>query len=329
MRVLILGGTLFLGRHLVESALRRGDEVTIFNRGQRNPGLFPEVTRLIGDRDGNLNALKGGNWDAVIDTCGYVPRIVSDSARLLADSVGHYTFISSISVYANQGRRNREDSPVGTLTDETVEQVTGEAYGPLKALCEQAAERAMDGRVLNIRPGLIVGPHDPSDRFTYWPARVARGGEVLAPGAPTLPVQIIDARDLADWALSMAEARQTGVYNATAPVQPYHFDDVLEACRQESGGDARFTWVEDAFLLERQVGPWMELPLWLPSGSDHSGMMDADTAKAAAAGLRQRPLAETVRDTLAWDRTRPADLERRAGMKPEREAELLAAWHSR
>ena len=189
MNLLILGGTVFLGRHLVEAALARGHAVTLFNRGQHNPDLFPEVERLRGDRDGDLQALEGRRWDAVVDTCGYVPRVVRASAEMLAPNVDHYTFISSISVYADTSKPGiDEQAPVGTLDDPTTEEVTGESYGPLKALCEQAAEAAMPGRVLNIRPGLIVGPHDPTDRFTYWVRRVAEGGEVLAPGNPHAPV---------------------------------------------------------------------------------------------------------------------------------------------
>ncbi len=327
MKLLILGGTAFLGRHLVESALQRGHEVTLFNRGQRNPGLFPEVEHLRGDRNGNLEALKGRRWDAVIDTCGYFPRQVRESAQLLADQVEHYTFISSISVYASFEKTNDESSPVGKLEDETVEQITGETYGPLKALCEQAAEAAMPGRVLNIRPGLIVGSHDPSDRFTYWPHRIARGGEVLAPGRPDRPVQIIHARDLADWNLNMSEARKVGVYNATGPEYVLTMGEVLQTCKAVSGSDAHFTWVDEAFLLEQKVGAWVELPLWIPS-SGPAAMQETDISKALAAGLTFRPLADTVRDTLEWDRTRPSDIQRRAGLKPEREAEVLKAWHA-
>ncbi len=218
MRILILGGTVFVGRHLVEAALARGHEVTLFNRGQHGPDLYPGVEKLRGDRDGGLDALRGRRWDAAIDTCGYVPRIVRASATLLANAVDHYTFISSVSVYPEAHTRHLdEDSPVGALDDESVEDVTPETYGPLKALCEQAAEGAMSGRALTIRPGLIVGPHDPTDRFTYWPRRVAQGGEVLAPGRPERPVQIIDARDLAAWTLQLVASGARGVYNATGP----------------------------------------------------------------------------------------------------------------
>ena len=327
MQLLILGGTVFLGRYLVEAARARGHEITLFNRGRHNPDLFPDVEKLRGDRDGDLGALQGRRWDAVIDTCGYIPRVVRSSAELLAAAVAHYTFISTISVYAELGRRTIDESaPVGTLEDPTVEQVTGETYGPLKALCEQAAEQAMPGRVLNVRPGLIVGPHDPSDRFTYWVHRVAEGGDVLAPDGPERPVEIIDVRDLAEWTVRMAEGHQTGVYNATGPDYPLTMGQVLQECKTVSGSDARFVWVDQQFLLDAGVAPWSELPLWIPDDPEGGGVFGVNCDRAIAAGLTFRPLTETVRDTLAWDATRPADVERRAGITREREAQLLQAW---
>ncbi len=325
MKLLILGGTAFLGPHLVEAAQARGHEITLFNRGQRNPALFPDLEKLRGNRDGDLTALQGRRWDAVIDTCGFVPRVVRASAELLADAVDHYTFISSISVYADTSKPGIDESaPVGTLADETSEEITNEAYGPLKALCEQAAERAMPGRVLHIRPGLIVGPHDPTDRFTYWPHRITQGGDVLAPGRPERLVQFIDARDLASWTIRMVEAKQTGIYNATGPDYPLTMGQVLEECRHQSGSDARLIWVDEKRLLAAGASPWMEVPLWIPeTDPDSAGFAAVNCHKAFAAGLTFRPLAETVRDTLAWDAARPADVERRAGMKPEREAHYL------
>jgi 2'-hydroxyisoflavone reductase len=330
MQLLILGGTIFLGRHLVDAAAARGHAVTLFNRGQHNPELYPDVEKLRGNRDGDLEALRGRRWDAVIDTCGYVPRIVRASAELLAPSVDHYTFISSISVYAGMQTPGMDESaPVGTLEDASVEEVTGATYGPLKALCEQAAETAMPGRVLNIRPGLIVGPHDPSDRFTYWPRRVARGGEVLAPGRPGRAVQIIDVRDLAEWTVRMVEGQQTGVYNATGPDHVLTMGEVLDACQDVSGSDARFTWVSEEWLREAGVAPWSELPLWVPEREENAGFSSIDCRQAFAAGLTFRPLTDTVRDTLAWVADLPADREPRAGLKPEREQELLAGWKAR
>lgn len=323
MKLLILGGTIFVGRHLVEAALARGHQVTLFNRGQHNPDLYPQVEKLRGDRDGNLTALEGRRWDAVIDTCGYVPRIVRASAELLAGAVDHYTFISSISVFPTEGVQHiDENTPVATIEDESVEEITGETYGPLKALCEQAAAAAMPGRVLNIRPGLIVGPHDPTDRFTYWPQRVARGGDVLAPGHPDAPVQFIDARDLAEWTVDMVQTKQTGLYNATGPAEPLTMGDFLRACKTTLNSDANFIWAGEAFLLEQQVTPFVEMPLWVPE--DAGVLLATDCRKAIAAGLIFRPIDETIRDTLAWDQTRPADREWRAGLSPQRERELLA-----
>jgi 2'-hydroxyisoflavone reductase len=328
MRLLIIGGTVFLGRHLVESALRRGHQLTLFNRGQHNPDLFPQVEKIHGDRDGGLDALAGGRWEAVIDTCGYVPRVVRTSAESLADRVEHYTFISTISVYAEPLTPGADESaPVGRLVDESVEQITGETYGPLKALCEQAVEQTLPGRSLIIRPGLIVGPHDPSDRFTYWPGRVARGGEVLAPSGPERLSQIIDARDLADWTLAMVVRRATGTYNATGPAEPLTLGRLLQTCREVSGSDASFTWVSDEFLTENGVTPYTELPLWLPI--QYAAWEMVSIQKALEAGLKFRPLAQTVRDTLEWERTRPADTPRRNGLPAERETAILKLWNSK
>lgn len=342
MKLLILGGTQFLGRHIVESALRRGHGVSIFTRGQSNPELFPEVEKLRGDRDGNLEALRGGRWDAVIDTSGFVPRVVRDSAELLAECVERYVFISSISAYSDFDERVHEKSPAAKMADESVEEVGGETYGPLKALCERAVEEVMPGRALHVRPGLIVGPHDTTVRFVYWPRRVARGGEVLAPGRPERLLQFIDARDLSDWIVRMTEARATGVYNATGPDYELTMGDLLSECERATGGDARFTWVDDEFLLEHGVEPWTELPLWLTPGVEKFRyFMEANVDKALRAGLTFRPLSETIRDTCVWDEACPdnsaaagsepgdGDDEPDPTLKPERERELLDEWHAR
>jgi 2'-hydroxyisoflavone reductase len=326
MKILLIGGTVFLGRHIVDAALARGHEVTLFNRGQHNPELFPEVEKLRGDRDGGLDALKGRRWDVAIDTCGYVPRVVSASAALLADAVSHYTFVSSCSVYPDDAVGADENTPVVRLADPTTEEFRGEAYGGLKALCEEAAEAAMPGRVLNVRPGLIVGPYDKSDRFTYWPVRIARGGEVLAPNRPEAPVQVIDGRDLALWIVKMAEVRTVGVFNATGPMYRMTLGEVLETSKAALGSDATFTWVSDEFLKAQGVGGWIELPLWVPDGGIE-GIFSTNINKAIAAGLTFRPLAETVRDTVAWNATQAADRKWLAGLKPERETELLRLWH--
>jgi 2'-hydroxyisoflavone reductase len=326
MQILILGGTVFLGRHLVEAALARGHDVTLFNRGQHNPELFPQVEKLRGDRDGDLAALAGRRFDAAIDTSGYLPRVVRASAELLAPNVGHYTFISSISVYAGFAKLGiDEDEPVGTLADPTSEELNGESYGPLKALCEQAAEAAMPGRTLVIRPGLIVGPDDPSDRYSYWPVRIARGGPFVAPERPGYLVQYIDVRDLAAWTIAMVEARRVGVYNATGPAAPQPIGELFDVCAAAAGSDATPVWASAALLAEHGVQPWMELPLWVPEGPEYAGFSAVSIARALAAGLSFRPAAATAADTLAWAAARPADHQWRAGLPAEKEAAILAA----
>ncbi|MCL4867544.1 MAG: SDR family oxidoreductase [Anaerolineae bacterium] len=328
MKILLLGGTVFLGRAIVEAALARGHEITLFNRGKSNPGLYSHLEQIHGDRDGGLEVLASRRWDVVIDTCGYVPRLVRDAAAFLADKVDHYTFISTISVYSDNNIVNMDESgPLGILEDETVEQITGESYGPLKVLCEQAATEAMRGRALHVRAGLIVGPYDRSDRFTYWPVRVARGGEILAPGSPDDPTQFIDVRDLAAWTIHASEARLTGPYNVTGPDYRLTMGQLLQTCHQVIGRDAHFTWVNDAFLQEQQVGPFVEMPLWIPQ-EGNAGFSTVNCQKAIAAGLQFRPLAETILDTLTWSNTR-IDYNWPRTLKPEREIELLAAWQQR
>jgi 2'-hydroxyisoflavone reductase len=328
VRLLVLGGTLFVGRHLVEAALDRGDEVTLFNRGRTNPDLYPEVEHLRGDRDGDLSALSSREWDAVVDTSARIPRWVKSAADVLTDSVGHYTFISSGSVYADTSRPGtHESAPVHTLEDETTEDYgSPEAYGALKALCERAAEERFSGRALSVRAGLIVGPYDPTGRFTYWPHRIARGGAVLAPEPRDQPVQIVHARDLADWILAMAERRSTGVFNAVGPEQPLTLAGVLEECRRATDSDAELVWVGERFLVDQGVEAWSDLPLWLAPNENHdyAGFLSVDVSRAVAAGLRFRPLAATVRETLA--QAEPTD---DAGLSPQRESELLDLWTHR
>jgi 2'-hydroxyisoflavone reductase len=262
-----------------------------------------------------------------VDTCGYVPRIVRASASKLAGQVPHYTFVSSISAYADpMPVAADEGAPLATMEDEAVEEITGETYGPLKVLCEETVKEVYGEGALIIRPGLIVGPYDPTDRFTYWPVRVARGGIVLAPGAPTNPVQVIDGRDLALWMLTMVERRATGAYNATGPAMPLPMQEVLTACRKDAGSDATFTWVSDAFLLAHDVRPYVDMPLWVP-GEDAEAFGTVSVAKAIASGLTFRPLRETIADTRRWAAQRGEEYEWRAGLSEAREAQLLRAWH--
>ncbi len=333
MKILIIGGTKFIGRHQVEAALAAGHEVTLFNRGQTNPELFPEVEKLRGDRDGQLDALKGRTWDVVIDNCGYVPRVVRQSAELLSDVVGRYIFISTVSVYNEPDKPGIDESgQLETLQDETTEEVM-QAYGGLKVLCERVVQEVYGERALIIRPGLIVGPHDPTHRFTYWPLRMAdesrQGGEVLAPGTPDNPVQFIDSRDLNEWVIRMAEQSGSGVYNATGPDIPLTMGTVLEVCQQVAETDLRLTWVDETFLLQHEVAPYTEMPLWVPA--EAIAFNTFDVRKAISAGLAFRPLHETVRDTLNWERNRPhqPDEKMMDGMSTRREAELLMAWHAR
>lgn len=328
MRILILGGTRFAGRAMAAAALERGHTVTLYNRGT-TPGLFPEVEELHGDRTLTLDTLAGRTWDAVIDPSGYVPRVVHMAVERLKPAAPHYTFISSLSVYADTSLPGQDESAaLARLEDEQVETVDENTYGPLKVLCERRVQAGFGENALIVRPGLIVGPHDPTDRFTYWPVRVARGGEVLAPGQPQCGVQFIDVRDLAEWIIRMVEGQKGGVYNAVGPEQPVAMGDLLETCRAVSGSDARFTWLPEDFLLKQEVGPWIEMPLWVPASEPQmAGFFQFDASCAVAEGLAFRPLDATVRDTLAWASIRPGDHQPRAGLSPEREAGLLALYH--
>jgi 2'-hydroxyisoflavone reductase len=332
LNILILGGTGFLGPHTVRAALARGHDITLFNRGKTNDDLFPQLETLYGDRNGNLEALKGRDWDAVIDTSAYYPRVVRDSAGLLKGHIGQYVLISTISVYGafvNPGMD--ETAPVGTIEDETVEQVTGETYGPLKALCEKAAEETLPGIVTNIRPGLIVGPGDPTDRFTYWPVRVSKGGEVLAPGDGSTQIQQIDVRDLADFIIHTIERNITGVFNADSPMGQRTMKELLTTCKKVSGSDASFVWVDAEFLAEQGIRPWQDMPCWIPQEGDYAAFGRVSSAKAIANGLKCRPLTDTVRATLDWWETLPEErrARMRAGLTSEREEAALAAWHDR
>jgi 2'-hydroxyisoflavone reductase len=320
MKLLVLGGTKFLGRHAVDAALADGNEVTIFTRGETNPELFLEAEHLVGDRDGKLDALVGRRWDGVIDTSGYVPRVVRQSAELLRDAVERYVFVSSISVYDDFSEPVDESSPVALLEDPDTEEIM-EAYGALKAACENVVEEVYGERSARVRAGLIVGPFDPTDRFTYWPRRIALGGDVLGPGSPDAPVQFVDARDLARWLVTLALTGPGGTFNATGPAEPLTFAELLARARDAIGSDANVVWVDDQRVLDAEVQPWTELPLWLP-GDEYAGMARADIDRALAAGLTFRPIEETVVDTLAWDQDVPGD---RPTLAHEREQEILAA----
>jgi len=331
LRILILGGTGFTGPHQVRYAISRGHKVTVFNRGKTNPGSVPAgVERLQGDRStGDLEALKGREWDAVIDIPSTLPRWVRDAATLLKDSAGQYLFISTISVYKDNSKPGADEtSPVIELPDPTIEQITGEAYGGLKAYSEKEAEKAFPGRATIVRPGLIVGEGDNSDRFTYWPARIARGGEVLAPGNPTDPVQFIDARDLAEFAIRMVEQKAFGTYNATGPAHPLTIAEMLYGIKAVTTAGAQFTWVPASFLETQKVEPWSHMPVWIPPTGDMRGFAAVSIQRALDKGLTFRSLADTTQSTLAFHESRPADRKAklRAGITPEREAEVLAAW---
>ena len=327
MKILILGGTVFLGRHLVEAARHAGHEVTLFNRGMTNPDLFPDLEKITGERDGGLEVLAGRSWQAAIDTSGYFPRIVGNTVRQLANQVEHYTFISTISVYETSAQTPLDENARVQKTDKSQAEVKGEDYGALKYLCECETEKLMPGRSLIVRPGLIVGPHDPTDRFTYWVRRVAQGGDILAPGSKGAGVQFIDARDLAEWAMRSIEINATGVFNATGPAAPLSMEEFLNACQQTCQRSdiqpARFAWMPDKLLLDANVQPWSELPLWIPEDSPDRSILAIDTSRATEKGLKYRPLVETIWDTLKWDRLRDHSHEMKAGLTPKREAELL------
>jgi len=320
VRLLILGGTKFLGRATTEAALARGHEVTLFNRGQTNPELFPEAVKIHGDRAHDLSLLAGKSWDAVLDPSGYVPQIVRASAEALADAVDYYLFVSSISVYADflgpfdeeSDRKELGDMPADRLLEDYSN------YGPLKVLCEDAVAETLPDRHALVRPGLIVGPHDPTGRFTYWPHRVSGGGEVVAPAPPDENVQFVDVRDLAEWLVTLCETRRPGAFNAVHPGLPW--EELLETCREVTGSDAKLVWVDGDFLLEQGVEQWMGLPMWMHE-EEWRGVHMADVSRALAAGLSFRPLEEIVRATLD-----EAETTEEAGLSPEREREVLDAW---
>jgi 2'-hydroxyisoflavone reductase len=323
VELLVLGGTKFLGRATVEAALARGHEVTLFNRGQTNPDLFPETEKLRGDRGQDLSALDGRSWDAVVDPSGFVPTVVRATAERLVEATGFYLFVSSLSVYADRSRTMAEGNalePLGDLpADRLLEDYSN--YGALKALAEQAVAETFPDAHANIRAGLIAGPHDPTGRFTYWPHRVARGGEVAAPAPPDERVQFIDVRDLAEWLVGLCERRESGTFNAVN--EGVSWADLLETCRDVSDADARFVWIDGEFLLEQDIEQWMGLPMWIHDEED-KGLHRADVSRATSSELGFRPLTDTVRATLEH-----AEPTHEAGLSPEREAALLETWKGR
>lgn len=320
-RVLIIGGTGFLGRHLTAAAVARGWHVTLLNRGRTAPDRFPDVPTLVGDRDGDVESLAIGQWDAVWDTCGYVPRIVGRSAAHFADRAEHYTFVSTLSVYGELAGSNPEDTALAELQDPSTETVTAETYGGLKAACERTATASFGvQRTLHVRAGLIVGPHDRTDRFAYWPHRIARGGQVLAPGRPEAQIQVIDVRDLTDWIIAATTQRLSGPYNLIGPASPLSMGTFLETTRQLVNPNAELVWVPDEVLVDRGVSPWVGLPLWIPDTD-----LTTDRSKAIAAGLTFRTLADTVAATHEWltDTTRPDAFAN--ALDPETERQILAS----
>ena len=334
LRILILGGTGFTGPYQVRYALSRGHKVTTFNRGKTHPGELPnEVEQLIGDRNGQLDALKGRKWDIAIDNPTTLPTWVRDAAQILKGNVERYVFISTVSVYADTNNGVDETGPLAKYDGPDAYKETLEAmkasgyktYGPLKALSEKETEEWFPGKTLIIRPGLIVGPRDETDRFTYWPVRIDRGGEVLAPGTSGDPVQFIDARDLAEWTIRMVENRETGIYNATGPTKPLGIGNMLDEIKGALRSDAKFTWLPAEFLKQQKVEAWSDMPVW---AGDELGLARTKIDRARAKGLTFRPLAETARDTLAWFKSLPQDRQSKlhAGLTPEREAEALATW---
>lgn len=334
LRILILGGTGFTGPYQVRYALSRGHKVTTFNRGKTHPNeLPPEVEQLIGDRNGKLDALKDRQWDVVIDNPTTLPAWVRDAGQVLKGNVDRYVFISTISVYGDVKTGVDESAPTEKYDGpdpykETLDAMRAsgfKTYGPLKALSEKEAEKWFPGKALVIRPGLIVGPRDQTDRFTYWPVRIDRDGEVLVPGTPDDPVQFIDARDLAEWTIRMVENRETGIYNATGPAKPLGIGGMLDGIKSALKSNAKFIWASEEFLTQQKVEAWSDMPVW--TGKE-SGMARTSIARALAKGLTFRPLDETARDTLAWFKTLPEDRQSKlhAGLTPEREAEVLATW---
>ncbi|MGB1286684.1 MAG: NAD-dependent epimerase/dehydratase family protein [Aggregatilineales bacterium] len=326
MDILVIGGSQFVGKAQIETLLAAGHSVTMFNRGKSHPDAFPDVERVTGDRDGDLSNLPDKTWDAVIDTCGYIPRIVRLSAEYLKDRVKQYVFVSTISVYEDGLAPNfDEDAPLKTLEDESVEEVTGETYGGLKVLCENVVQELYPDTYLISRPGLIVGPYDPINRLPYWVTRIAQGGRVLAPGKSENPLQLIDARDIADWTLKQVEAGNTGIYNMTGPDANLTLGTLFETIKTVSGSDAEFVWADDAFLQSQELVPFQDLPYWLPEPTNQT-LFSVGIQRGIDTGLTFRSLETTIQDTLDWLKLPETEQPGRAGISRERESDALAAF---
>jgi 2'-hydroxyisoflavone reductase len=329
IKVLILGGTGFIGPHFVAALREAGHTLTLFNRGKRDPEADPGVEQLLGDRNGQIESLRGRDWDVVIDNSGYTPKQVRATADLLKGHVKQYLFISSVAVYADFKKpKMDEDAPLATLKDPSTDTVNGETYGGLKVLCEQVVQAAYGKRATLIRPSYIAGPGDPTDRFTYWPWRVAQGGEMIAPGQPGDPFQYIDVRDLADFVRACVEKGVGGVYNLCVPPGFVTIGSLLEASRKVTGSDTKFVWASPEFLEKHDIigenakGNYM--PIWQSAASDDAGIVQCSSERAVKQGLKFRTLETTIRETLEWQKGRPAEQQKlRAGLAPEQEKELL------
>lgn len=326
MKVLILGGTIFVGRYIVEAALARGHEVTLFNRGKTDSALFGNVERIMGDRFQSLEALTKRSWDVVIDCSAYVPQAVRNSCNALKSNCDSYVFISTGSVYKDKSKPGiSEDNETLVPKNPDSLEWNDDTYGEMKSGCEVVVQDHFKERALIIRPGVVVGPHDPTDRFTYWPVRINDGGTVLAPGAPDRPVQFIDGRDLGAWTILLSESKANGIYNAIGPDYQLTMFKLLTECKSVSHSEAEFIWVTDEQLFQHKVEPWSEMPFWIPANSETSGMALRNNNKAIESGLTFRPLKETIADTLNWWQAEKAGCALKAGLSKEREAQILQA----
>ena len=330
LNILILGGTGFLGPHTVNSAVSQGHTVTLFNRGKTNPNLFPDLEKIKGDRNtDDIKKLAGRKWDVVIDTSAYYPRTINLAMEVLKKNIKQYLLVSTISVYSDWSKVGMDETaPVGTIDDPTLGEITNTSYGPLKALCEQSAEKHMPGKVTVIRPGLIVGPRDKTDRFTYWPARIKKGGQVLAPGDGSDFIQFIDVRDLAEWMIHCVEKSIVGIYNAQSNGSDITIKSLLDSCVKSLNPKAELVWVPTEFLTQQQVAPWQEMPTWIPAEGDYAGSGMMSSKKAYANGLKQRDIDVIVKDCYDWFVTLPKERQQklRAGISEEKEKKVLLAW---